>query len=93
MISPGPVAQELARRLTETLAPTSLTVSDDSAQHRGHGGYREGIETHLSVEIVSAAFAGMTRLARQRAVLAAAAELMDNPIHALAIRARAPGEA
>ena len=89
----GPMAAEIHRRLTAALAPTRLVVRDDSDKHRGHGGYRgEGAESHFTVEVESAAFAGLTRLARQRAVNAALADLLAERVHALAIVARAPGE-
>jgi BolA protein len=88
----GPVAAEITKRLTGALAPTHLEVRNDSEQHRGHGGYDGSGESHFTVEIVSPAFAGLNRLARQRAVNAALGDLMKDRIHALAIKARAPGE-
>jgi BolA family transcriptional regulator, general stress-responsive regulator len=89
----GPIAAEIHRRLTAALAPTRLVVRDDSERHRGHGGYRgEGAESHFTVEVESPAFAGQSRLARQRAVNAALADLLVERVHALAIVARAPGE-
>lgn len=89
----GPVAAEIHARLTAALTPTRLVVRDDSEKHRGHGGYREdGGESHFTVEVESAAFAGQSRLARQRAVNAALADLLVERVHALAIVARAPGE-
>ncbi|HEX8534764.1 MAG TPA: BolA family protein [Allosphingosinicella sp.] len=91
--STGPVAAEITARLTEALAPTHLQVIDDSEKHRGHGGYNaNGGESHFTVEIESARFAGMSRVARQRAVNQALRELLEERVHALAIRARAPGE-
>ena len=91
--STGPVAAEITARLTEALAPTHLQVIDDSEKHRGHGGYNphEG-ESHFTVEIESPAFAGMNRVARQRAVNHALAELLEERVHALEIKAKAPGE-
>lgn len=88
----GPIAAEITRRLTEALAPTQLLVRDDSESHRGHAGHDERGESHLTVEIVSHRFEGMSRLARQRAVNAALADLLEERVHALAIKARAPGE-
>lgn len=85
----GPVATEVYRRLASALNPVLLTVTDDSANHRGHGGYREGVETHLSVKIVSIAFAGKSRLERQRLVYTLLGDLMENPIHALQLSAEA----
>jgi len=88
----GPVAAEIHRRLVEALAPTRLAVIDDSEQHRGHAGHDGSGESHFTVEIESPAFAGRNRVARQRAVNAALADLLRDRVHALAIRASAPGE-
>ena len=88
----GPVAAEIEQRLRAALAPTALTVINDSARHRGHMGDDGSGESHFTVEIESPAFAGMSRLERQRAVNAALGDLMRERVHALAIRASAPGE-
>jgi BolA family transcriptional regulator, general stress-responsive regulator len=88
----APLADTIAARLTEMLAPSRLTVNNDSAQHRGHMGDDGSGESHFSVEIESPAFVGQSRVARQRMVNAALADLLATRIHALAIRARAPGE-
>lgn len=87
-----PLAEEIARRLTAALTPTALDVSNDSAQHRGHLGDDGTGESHFSVAIESAAFSGLSRVQRQRLVNRALADLLRDRIHALAIRARAPGE-
>jgi BolA protein len=88
-----PIATEITRRLTEALDPTHLQVIDDSEKHRGHGGYNpDAGESHFTVEIESAAFAGMSRVARQRAVNHALADLLEERVHALAIKARTPDE-
>lgn len=91
--STGPVAADIEKRLREALAPSHLAVINDSARHRGHAGDDGSGESHFTVEIEAEAFAGMTRLARQRAVNAALGDLMRERVHAMAIRARAPGEA
>jgi BolA protein len=88
----GSVATEITRRLEEALAPSRLAVRNDSASHRGHAGDDGSGESHFSVEIVSDRFAGMSRLERQRAVNAALGGLMRERIHALTIKASAPGE-
>ena len=93
LTSTGPVATEITRRLTAALSPTHLKLVDDSEKHRGHGGYNPAGESHFSLTIESPAFAGMSRVQRQRAVYSALRELMDERIHALSIRAHAPGEA
>ena len=88
----GPVAAEMLARLNSALSPTAVDLIDDSEQHRGHGGYNPAGESHFSLHIESPAFAGMNRVQRQRAVYAALGELMDARVHALSIRATAPGE-
>ncbi len=90
----GKVAAEIQSRLSAALAPTMLEVIDDSHQHRGHAGHRgDDAESHFTVKISSAAFAGQSRVDRQRAVYAALGELMaPDRIHALRIIAAAPGE-
>tara|TARA_R110000868_G_scaffold53744_5_gene168598 strand:- start:40113 stop:40379 length:267 start_codon:yes stop_codon:yes gene_type:complete len=86
------VRDRIETRLREALAPQSVAVSDDSHMHAGHAGAREGGESHFSVEIVAACFAGLNRVARHRLVNEALAAELAGPIHALAIKARAPGE-
>lgn len=89
----GPVATEIAARLTAALTPSHLDVINDSAHHAGHMGDDGSGESHFTVVVESAAFAGQSRLARQRLVNAALGDLMAGTVHALAIKARAPGEA
>lgn len=89
----GPVAAEIEKRLTEALAPERLEVVDDSAKHRGHAGHDPRGESHFTVTVVSAAFEGENRVARQRMVNAALAELLRERVHALAMVTKAPGEA
>jgi BolA protein len=88
----GPLAAEIDQRLRTVLAPTRLAVINDSDKHRGHAGHDGSGESHFTVEIESQAFVGMSRIERQRAVNAALKELLRDRIHALAIRASAPGE-
>jgi BolA family transcriptional regulator, general stress-responsive regulator len=88
----GPVAAEIEKRLRAALAPTKLAVINDSAKHRGHAGDDGSGESHFTVAIEAEAFAGMSRLERQRAVNAALGDLMKERVHALAVRARAPGD-
>ena len=88
----GPVAAEIAKRLTEALAPAHLLVRDDSEMHRGHAGHDARGESHFTVEIVSPHFTGLSRVERQRAVNAALAGLLAERVHALSIKAKAPGE-
>jgi BolA family transcriptional regulator, general stress-responsive regulator len=88
----GPVEREIDQRLKAALEPTSLTVTNDSEKHRGHAGYDGSGESHFTVEIVAARFEGMSRVERQRAVNRALADLMEERVHALAIKARTPSE-
>jgi len=93
MTATGPVATEMLRRLNSALSPTFVDLVDDSEQHRGHGGHNPSGESHFSLEIESSAFAGKSRVERQRMVYHALGELMKERVHALQITARAPGEA
>ncbi|WP_336810827.1 BolA family protein [Bosea sp. MMO-172] len=86
------IAERITRKLTEAFAPQELKVIDESHQHQGHGGWREGGETHFRVNIVSEAFSGKSRLERHRLVNAALAQELADRVHALAIAAKAPGE-
>ena len=86
------VKDAISRKLNDALAPSSLSVIDESEQHRGHGGWREGGETHFRVNVVSAAFAGKSRIERHRIVNALLAEELAGRVHALAISAKAPEE-
>ncbi len=86
------VADTMRGKLTERFAPTRLAIVDDSHRHAGHAGARPGGETHFSVTIVSAAFDGIGRIARQRLVYAALADELAGGVHALALTTLAPAE-
>jgi BolA protein len=86
----GPVASEMLRRLNSALSPTHIELTDDSEQHRGHSGFNPAGESHFSLTIESSAFAGKSRVERQRMVYAALGDLMRERIHALSIRAIPP---
>ena len=88
----GPVAAEMLRRLNSALSPSRVELVDDSEQHRGHGGYNPAGESHFSLRIESRAFAGKNRVQRQRMIYAALGDLMHERVHALSIKATAPGE-
>ena len=90
--STAPVATEMARRLN-ALQPTRLELEDQSARHIGHAGHDGRGESHFALTIESAAFAGLNRVQRQRAVYSALGDLMHDRVHALTIKALAPGEA
>lgn len=86
------VADTMRRKLTEAFQPTRLEIVDDSHKHAGHAGARPEGETHFSVEIVAAAFAGKSRVERQRLVYATLAAELKDRVHALALQIRAPDE-
>lgn len=88
----GPIAQEMRQLLTAAFTPTRLDIINDSATHRGHSGDDGSGESHFTIEIESAAFAGASRLQRQRMVNAALGDIPGERVHAIAIKARAPGE-
>ena len=88
----GPVASEMIERLTAALRPTRLTLEDQSNQHVGHAGHDPRGESHFSLIIESPAFEGLNRVDRQRQVYSALGDLMRERVHALTIKAIAPGE-
>ena len=87
------VKQTIADKLTKAFAPQSLDVVDESHRHEGHAGHRPGGETHFRVDIVSEAFRGKSRIDRHRMVNETLSGELAAGVHALAIHARAPGEA
>ncbi len=88
----GVVADAIRRKLSEAFQPARLDVEDDSARHHGHAGGRPDGESHFNVVIEARAFEGLGRVQRQRAIHAVLAEELAGPVHALSIKARAPGE-
>ncbi len=86
-------ADVMTQKLTDAFAPQELRVVDDSDRHIGHAGHRPGGQTHYTVYIVSEAFRGKSRVERHRMVNAALSAELAGGVHALAIRASAPGEA
>lgn len=91
-MSKGPAQTEMEELLTAVFAPSRLAVINDSASHRGHSGDDGSGESHFTVEIESDAFVGVNRVMRQRMVNKALGDLPGQRVHALAIKARAPGE-
>ncbi|WP_158672073.1 BolA family protein [Bradyrhizobium guangdongense] len=82
----------IGNKLRQAFTPESLQVDDESHLHEGHAGHRPGGETHFHVYIVSAAFKGKSRVERHRMINSALAAELSGGVHALAIRAQAPGE-
>lgn len=87
------VRAAIERKLTEALAPIRLEVVDDSGRHAGHAGHRPGGESHFSVRVVSAAFAGKSRVERHRMVNTVLADELAGPVHALQLTTQTPEEA
>jgi BolA protein len=90
----GVYRDRIADKLTRALAPAHLQITDDSARHHGHAGAHPdgGGETHFNVEVESAAFAGKSRLERQRLVYGLLADELKERVHALSLQLTAPGE-
>jgi BolA protein len=88
----GAIFDAIQNKLTSAFAPLRLEIEDDSARHAGHAGANPGGESHFNVLIESAAFAGAPQVARQRLVYRALAEELAGPLHALSVKALAPGE-
>ena len=87
-----PIAHEIEQILSKAFAPSQLAVINDSARHSGHAGDDGSGESHFTLEIESAAFTGVSRLERQRMVNRALGDIPGQRVHALAIKAKAPGE-
>jgi len=87
------VAADIADKLNAAFRPSELVVTDDSHRHAGHAGASPAGETHFHVRIVAAAFAGQSRVARQRALYKVLAAELAGPVHALALEALTPAEA
>ena len=88
----GPVATQIEAKLKAALQPARLAIRDDSHRHKGHAGHNPEGESHFHVEIVSAAFAGKNRVARQRMVYEVLADEMKQRVHALALTTLTPEE-
>jgi len=86
------VAETIEKKLTDAFSPKHLDIEDQSHLHAGHAGAREGGQSHFKVEIVADAFAGKSRLERQRMIYTVLAEEIEGPVHALALSARTPSE-
>lgn len=86
-------SQSIRQKLESALAPCTLDIQDQSAAHRGHAGYREGEQTHFNIRIISARFAGLSRIEQHRLVYSILAQDMENGIHALALQTAAPPDA
>jgi BolA family transcriptional regulator, general stress-responsive regulator len=91
-VTEGPIAQEMKALLSAAFAPTRLAVINDSAKHHGHSGDDGSGESHFTIEIESAAFAGQSRVNRQRLVNKVLGDIPGQRVHALAIRATVAGE-
>ena len=88
----GPIALEMEALLNAAFAPSRLAVINDSVSHHGHSGDDGSGESHFTIEIESAAFAGVSRVNRQRMINKAQGDIPGGRVHAMALKARAPGE-
>ena len=88
----GAISETIRIKLEAAFQPIRLEVDDDSARHAGHSGAREGGESHFNVTIEAEAFVGAAKVARQRMVYHALATELAGPVHALSVKALAPGE-
>jgi BolA protein len=88
----GAVSEAIRRKLEQALTPERLEIADDSDKHAGHSGHREGGESHFTLTVFASAFAGLSRVQRQRRINEILAEELAGPVHALSIKALAPGE-
>ncbi|WP_091742704.1 BolA family protein [Phenylobacterium immobile] len=88
----GAISETIQRKLVDAFSPDRLEVVDDSARHHGHAGAREGGESHFNLLIQAKAFVGLSKVARQRLVYRTLAEELAGQVHALSVRALAPGE-
>ena len=86
------VAATIETKLRAALQPARLNVVDESELHKGHAGHRPGGQSHFRVEIVSAAFEGQSRVARQRRVYEVLSEELKGGVHALALTTLTPAE-
>ncbi|HPA38550.1 MAG TPA: BolA family protein [Phenylobacterium sp.] len=89
----GAIFEAIQTKLTAAFSPSRLEIQDDSSRHAGHSGAREGGESHFNIVIEAEAFQGAAKVARQRMVYKALAEELAGPVHALSVKALAPGEA
>jgi len=88
----GAVSDLIRDKLEAAFTPDVLEVVDDSARHAGHAGARKGGETHFNLVIVTPAFAGLSMVQRQRLIYTLLADELEGRVHALSVRALAPGE-
>lgn len=82
------MAERMRSKLQATFAPAELEIIDESEQHRGHGGWREGGETHFRIRMVAASLDGLSRVERHRAVNRTVAQELEDGVHALALDLR-----
>ena len=87
------IADTIRDKLTARFAPSTLNVVDESAQHSGHMHAAAAGETHFRVTIVADAFAGVSRVERQRQIYSVLTEELAGPVHALALKVLSPAEA
>lgn len=90
-----PPLPSCCRKVQEALAPSTLSITNDSSKHAGHSGNPSGApdaETHFTLTVVSDAFAGKSLVQRHRMIYGLLKEELDAGLHALALKTKAPGE-
>lgn len=93
MTESHPISEVIREKLTLAFAPTRLELVDDSDRHHGHAGHSPGGGSHFNLLIETHAFTGVNRVARQRQVYAVLSDELASQVHALSVKALAPGEA
>ncbi len=88
----GAIFEAIHDKLTAAFSPTRLEIENDSARHAGHSGANASGESHFNIVIEAKAFEGTPKVARQRMVYRTLAEELAGPLHALSVKALAPGE-
>lgn len=87
------IAHQIEQKLQAGLHPARIEVINESHKHRGHAGDNGSGESHFRVHVVAAAFAGRSRVERQRAVYELLKDEIEGPVHALALVTQTPEEA
>jgi BolA protein len=85
-------ANRIREKITAAFAPCEIALFDESAKHAGHAGAQPGGETHFRLEIISAAFEGLSAVERQRKVYGVLAVELKERVHALSLRLKTPAE-
>lgn len=83
---------QIEKKLRDAFAPEHLVIENDSHRHAHHAGSPGTGSSHFNVSMTSAAFDGVGRVDRQRQVYAVLADELAGPVHALALKLKAPDQ-